>query len=164
MARSTFPESLREILAHEGGYSERLGARKNLGVTQGVYEAWVKHPVSEQIMRNLTVDHVRALYKANFWDAVRGDDLPSGLDLCVFDRAVCEGVRMAAVALQHIVGAETDGIVGGETLEAVRDYARKPGVAALVDAYQTSRQDTPPKRVEAVRKAAKAMAYVGVAA
>lgn len=164
MARSTFPASLREVLAHEGGYAERRGERRNLGVTQSVYEAWVKHPVGEKIMRGLTPEHVRALYKANFWDAVRADDLPFGIDLCVFDHAVCSTPQEAAQALQRLVGAEVDGIVGAETIEAAREYARKPGAGRLIDAYQDSRQDTTSRRVEAIRKAAKALTRAGVAA
>ena len=164
MARSTFPASLREILSHEGGYCEHAGGRMNLGVTQTAYEAWVKHPVTEKIMRGLTPDHVRALYRSNFWDAVRGDDLPIGVDLCVFDRAVCDTPHGAATALQRIVGADADGVVGAETLEAVREYARKSGISHLIDAYQDSRHGTARARVGAVRHAAKAMTRAGVAA
>jgi lysozyme family protein len=164
MARSTFPASLRETLAHEGGYREHAGGRMNFGVTQTAYEAWVRHPVTEKFMRSLTPDHVRALYKVNFWDAVRGDDLPVGVDLCVFDRAVCDTPHGAAAALQRIVGVEADGVVGAETLEGVREYIRKHGQPRLVDAYQDSRYGTDRARVDAVRGAAKAMARVGVAA
>lgn len=144
MARSNFPTALKELLIHEGGYvnhPDDPGGRTNLGVTQRVYEAWVKHPVDEKIMRSLTVDHVRTLYKANYWDALKGDDLPIGLDLCVFDFGVNAGVARAARYLQRLVGTRQDGIIGPSTLAAVREYTRKNGVEGAINAYQDSRID-----------------------
>lgn len=172
--KSNFSHSLKELLIHEGGYSDHRddpGGRTNLGVTQRVYEAWVGHPVNEKIMRGLTVDHVRALYKAQYWDAVKADELPAGLDLCVFDFAVNAGVRRGARYLQRLVGTTQDGIIGPATLGAVREYVRKNGVAGAINAYQDSRIDYYKqlrtfrtfgrgwlRRVEEVRKAALEMA------
>lgn len=180
MARSNFPAALKELLIHEGGYVNHPkdpGGRTNLGVTQRVYEDWVKHPVDEKIMRSLTVDHVRALYKANYWDAVKGDDLPIGLDLCVFDFAVNAGVRRGARYLQRLVGATPDGVVGPATIAAVRRYVRENSLADAINAYQDARVDyykqlkTFPtfgrgwlRRVKDVREAALKMTRVGVAA
>ena len=39
-------------------------------------------------MKELTVDDVAPIYKKNYWDKMKCDDLPSGLDLCVFDFGV----------------------------------------------------------------------------
>jgi lysozyme family protein len=36
-------------------------------------------------MKDLLVEDVAPIYKKNYWDKVKGDELPSGLDLCVFD-------------------------------------------------------------------------------
>lgn len=144
MARSNFPAALKELLIHEGGYSDHPadpGGRTNLGVTQRVYEAWVKHPVDEKIMRSLTVDHVRALYKANYWDALKADDLPIGLDLCVFDFGVNAGVGRGARYLQRLVGVRQDGVIGPATLAAVREYVIQNGLAGAINAYQDSRVD-----------------------
>jgi lysozyme family protein len=142
MARSNFPASLKELLIHEGGYVNHPkdpGGRTNLGVTQRVYEAWVKHPVDEKIMRALTVEHVRTLYKVQYWDAVKADDLPIGLDLCVFDFAVNAGASRGARYLQRMVGAKADGVIGPATLAAVREYVRKNGLNGAINAYQDSR-------------------------
>ena len=78
--RGNFDLCLQEVLKHEGGYVNHpkdTGGMTNLGVTKRVYEEWVGHPVNEAIMRGLTVAHVRALYKAKYWDVVKGDDLPA---------------------------------------------------------------------------------------
>jgi lysozyme family protein len=91
----------------------------NLGVTKRVWEEWTGKPATEQDMRGLTIEMVSPLYKKRYWDAVRGDDLPSGVDLCVFDCAVNAGPGRASRFLQQAVGVVADGAIGPKTLEAV---------------------------------------------
>lgn len=140
--RGNFDRCFAEILKHEGGYVNHPkdpGGRTNLGVTQRVYEEWIGHPVSEQIMRSLTPQHVRALYKANYWDAVKGDDLPAGVDLCVFDFAVNAGVNRASRYLQLMTGAIVDGKIGPNTLRQLQQYVRAHSLPHAVDRYQDLR-------------------------
>ena len=42
-------------------------------------------------MKDVTVADVNPLYKKKYWDRVRGDDLPDGVDWAVFDWAVNSG-------------------------------------------------------------------------
>lgn len=142
MAYSNFPKALKETLNHEGGYVNHPrdpGGRTNLGVTQATYEAWVGYPVSERIMRDLNVDKVKTLYKVKYWDRVKGDKLPAGLDLCVFDFGVNSGPKRAAKYLQWMVGTVQDGIIGPKTLEALRQHIIKHGAAAAITTYQEMR-------------------------
>ena len=60
-----------------------------------------------------------AIYRARYWDAVAGDELPEGLDLAVFDFAVNSGPVRAVAYLQAALGVAQDGIVGPVTLGAV---------------------------------------------
>jgi len=120
--KDNFEESLKMILHHEGGYVNHPsdpGGRTNLGVTQAVYEDWIDSPTTEEAMRNLTVKDVTPIYKRNYWDRVHADDLPSGVDFCVFDMAVNSGSGRAAKILQKVVGASADGAIGPQTLSAV---------------------------------------------
>ena len=92
-----FEHCFQHVLKSEGGWSDHPldpGKKTNLGVTQAVWEQWVKRPVTEQEMRDLKPDDVRNLYKALYWDKVKADDLPSGVDLCAFDFAVNSGKRL----------------------------------------------------------------------
>lgn len=142
--KSNFEACLAEVLKHEGGYSNHSadpGGRTNLGVTQRVYEDWIGHPVTEKIMRGLTVGHVEKLYKVKYWDAVRGDDLPRGLDLCVFDFGVNAGPNRAARYLQRMVGAKEDGVLGPKTLSLVEQHVRAKGRDMAVMEYQDRRRD-----------------------
>ena len=72
-------------------------------------------------MRSLTPDEVAPLYKAKYWDAIRGDDLASGLDWACFDWSVNSGSRRPAQALQRIVSAKPDGKIGPKTLKLLED-------------------------------------------
>ena len=110
--RNNFAESLQALLKHEGGFVNHPsdpGGMTNLGVTKAVWEAWVTHPVSEAEMRSLTPEKVAPLYKNKYWDKICGDDLPSGVDMVVFDAAVNSGPGRAAKWLQACVGVEPDG-------------------------------------------------------
>jgi lysozyme family protein len=142
MAKSNFDICLREVLVHEGGYSNHPsdpGGRTNLGVTQATYEDWIGHPVSEQIMRKLTPALVTPLYKQKYWNVVRGDELPIGLDLCVFDFAVNAGPQRAARYLQRLVGAQTDGVLGPKTISLTLQYVSSLSHGYAAKKYQDMR-------------------------
>jgi len=120
--QQNFEKSLTELLKHEGGYVNHPsdpGGRTNLGVTQAVWEDWIDRSVSEENMKALTPAKVAPLYKELYWDRVKGDKLPSGVDYCVFDAAVNSGVSRAAKWLQTTVGAVADGAIGEQTLKQV---------------------------------------------
>lgn len=121
--KGNFLPSLRMLLEHEGGFVNHLrdpGGMTNLGVTKRTWEDFVGRQVDEAEMRALKPEDVAPLYKARYWDAIRGDDLPAGVDHAVFDFAVNSGVVRAARFLQRAAGVETDGVIGPKTIEAAR--------------------------------------------
>ena len=83
-----YDKCLKTILHHEGGYVNHPkdpGGETNLGVTKRVYEEWaMKNDLHQKDMKDLLVEDVAPIYKKNYWDRIKGDDLPSGLDLCIF--------------------------------------------------------------------------------
>jgi lysozyme family protein len=120
--KSNFDACFAAVLVHEGGYvndPRDPGGRTNLGVTQRAWEAWVGHEVNEDFMRKLTPDGVKPFYKSQYWDKIKGDELPSGVDEAVFDYSVNSGTGRAAKALQQAVGVLVDGAIGPGTLAAV---------------------------------------------
>jgi len=70
-------------------------------------------------MKALTQEKVKPFYRSMYWDKVRGDDLPAGVDYAVFDFAVNAGTGRAAKFLQRAVGAVDDGVIGSGTLALV---------------------------------------------
>ena len=136
--KSNFESALQAVLHHEGGcvnHPSDPGGMTNLGVTKAVWEEWVGHPVDEKQMRALTPAVVAPMYKAKYWDKIKGDDLPEGVDYAVFDAAVNSGPGRAAKWLQACVGVEPDGGIGPKTLAAVAAFKPKE----LVEDYAKRR-------------------------
>jgi lysozyme family protein len=135
--KDNFEQCFALLLKHEGGYVNNPkdpGGRTNLGVTQRVYEAYVGHPVDEATMRALTPDVVAPIYKRDYWDACRCDDLPDGVDYAVFDLAVNSGTRRAAKMLQKAAGVTDDGSIGPATLKAVAECNARDLAADICEA------------------------------
>jgi len=135
--KDNFDEALKAVLHHEGGYvfhRDDPGGMTNLGVTKKVWEEWIGHQVDEKAMRALTPEIVGPMYKAKYWDKIKGDDLPAGVDYAVFDAAVNSGPGRAAKWLQACVGVEPDGGIGPKTLAAVAAFE-----GDLVDDYSKRR-------------------------
>ena len=117
--KENFDKCLKMLLSHEGGYVNHPsdpGGMTNLGVTKKVYDEWTGRESTEQEMRDLTPEDVAPIYKKNYWDRVKGDSLPSGLDWACFDWAVNSGSGRPAKAVQRAVGATADGAIGPATL------------------------------------------------
>lgn len=140
---NNFQKCLNVVLHHEGGYVNHPsdpGGMTNLGVTKKVYEDWVGHEVDEQTMRDLTPEEVGPLYKKNYWNRVKGDDLPEGLDLAVFDWAVNSGTGRAAKKLQEMIGTTVDGGIGPNTLKCLDEYIEENGLEQTIRDYHQIRQ------------------------
>lgn len=134
MATSRFETSLARVLAVEGGYVEHRadpGGATKYGVTRHRLAQHRGRPVSKSEVRALTKAEAAAIYRAVYWDALRGDDLPAGIDHAVFDFAVHSGVPRAVRALQRAVGAAEDGRIGPATLAAARQADADRALARL---------------------------------
>ena len=122
--KENYQHCLEMILHHEGGYvnhPEDPGGETNMGVTKRVYEDFG----GTKDMKDLEFDDVAPIYKKNYWDRVKGDHLPIGLDLCVFDFGVNAGTGRSAKYLQSLIGTTVDGGIGPNTLKAVDAYVAR---------------------------------------
>lgn len=121
--RENFKEALAAVLVHEGGYvnhPDDPGGATNKGITHRTYAAWLhKNGKPTKDVRDITGAEVEAIYEEQYWNVIRGDDLPHGIDYAVFDFAVNSGSARAAKFLQRIVGVAADGVIGLQTLKAV---------------------------------------------
>jgi lysozyme family protein len=118
------------VLAVEGGYvndPHDPGRATNRGITKATLAAHRRCEVTDEDVKNLTVEECSAILSGRYWNLVQGDKLPPGLDVLVADMAVHSGTQRAAKTLQRVVGAKVDGHVGPKTLEAAR-AARFPEV------------------------------------
>lgn len=127
---SRFDNCMDVVLRWEGGYVDHPrdpGGATNYGIslryarTQGTaLDMDADGDVDAQDIRMLTPDKARMVYRQWFWADVRGDELPAGVDLAVFDYAVNSGPSRAIRALQEALGVEVDGVFGPATLRAVK--------------------------------------------
>jgi lysozyme family protein len=134
--KENFDQSFEMVLEHEGGYVNDLrdpGGRTNLGVTQRAWETYLNRSVTETEMRGLTHDTVKPFYKSMYWDKIKGDHLPAGVDYAAYDLAVNSGTSRAAKYLQEIAGVFADGVIGPKSLEAIKSCDPEKTVDALCD-------------------------------
>lgn len=168
--QSNFSACLGLVLKAEGGYSNNPadpGRATNMGITQTTLASWRGHPVTVADVKALTADEAGKIYRARYWNAVNGDNLPAGIDYVCFDFAVNSGPARAAKALQQALGVAQDGVIGPVTVAAARK-AEPVGVINVVTtlrmAYLRGLSTWPTfgngwtSRVTAVRAAAITMA------
>lgn len=121
--KQSFDISFQLVVGHEGGFSSdrddrgnwtsgKVGVGKLNGTKYGV--SAMAYPGLD--IKNLTLEKAKEIYRSDYWNRCRCDDLPFPLDYVVFDAAVNHGVSRAVRFLQHAVGATVDGIIGPQTV------------------------------------------------
>lgn len=127
MTAANFDPCLAEILKHEGGYVNHPkdpGGETNMGISKRSYPG--------ENIRGMTRARAGEIYRRDFWNRVRGDQLPDGIDLVAFDPAVNSGVSRGSRWLQAALGfprSEQDGKVGPNTVGKAQ--AASDGVAVI---------------------------------
>lgn len=122
---SEFDRSLAKVLLSEGGYSNNPadpGGATMRGIIQRVYDPYrdrMKKP--RQSVKNITNAEVSAIYKANYWDLAKCDQLPAGVSYVVFDGAVNSGPAQSIKWLQRALGVPVDGQIGPGTINAANN-------------------------------------------
>lgn len=122
-----FERAMPLVLRHEGGFVNHPkdpGGATNLGVTIGTARRLgidVDGDGDTDIIdiKLLKPKDAAKVYRAEYWNKVKGDQLPSGIDYAVFDFAVNSGPGRAAEYLQAIAGVAQDGEIGPQTVAAV---------------------------------------------
>ncbi|RUV20369.1 MAG: N-acetylmuramidase [Mesorhizobium sp.] len=127
MASSREKEALVRVLAHEGGYVNHPkdpGGPTNKGVTQRVYDAYRRGKgLGTRSVQQISNQEIADIYDRQYWDAVKGDELPAGVDYVLFDGAVNSGPKQSIIWLQRALGplykGRVDGTMGLTTIAAV---------------------------------------------
>jgi len=145
--KENFDASLKHLLKSEGGFTNdprdpgnklpdgRAGSTM-LGVTQASWEAFIGKRTTQEKMRELTPDDVAPIYRKKYWDAVKGDELPSGLDYLMFDFAVNAGPGRAIKIMQDALGVTADGVIGRMTMKAIADANPEELIEKFSDAKE----------------------------
>lgn len=134
MVAKSFHESLRRLLAHEGGYSDHPsdpGGPTNYGITIADYRRYVNADATAADVRAMDVADAKRIYREKYWDAMRCDELPAGVDYALFDYGVNSGTGRAPKVLKRVLGLDAgNSAVTAETIAA----ARRRDAASIVDA------------------------------
>lgn len=126
---SVLETALEHVFRYEGGFVDHPddpGGRTNKGITQKTYNAWRKQigqPSAD--VKTISEEEAREIYVVNYWNVVRGDDLPPALAVLMMDVAVNSGPGQAVKTLQRALNSggaklRVDGDLGPNTLAAVR--------------------------------------------
>lgn len=122
MAAENWLYSARVILTREGGFvDDPNDTPTNMGITIGTLSDALGKRATVEDVKNLTEGAALKIYRDRYWDKVRADKLPTGIDLAVFDAAVMHGPGRAAMFLQKALGVADDGIVGPITIAAAQE-------------------------------------------
>ena len=110
---SSFELAVARVLDSEGGYVDHPddpGGETKYGISKRSYP--------DLDIRRLSRQQAIDIYRADFWEKCRGDELPGPLGFVVFDGAVNHGVSRSIKCLQHAVGGTADGVIGPMTMAA----------------------------------------------
>lgn len=125
--RPTFETLLGRIINHEGGLSldpsdpgNWTGGRANSGSLKGTKFGIAANTYPNVDIPNLTLAMAQAIYHADYWLPIKGDELPQGIAFQVLDAAVNSGCAQAIKFLQRAASVHDDGVIGPKTLLAAR--------------------------------------------
>ncbi len=115
-------------LGMEGGFSAdpddpgnwtggAVGQGRLLGTNFGISAA--AYPMLD--IAHLTRTAAEALYRADYWEKIQGDQLPGPIAAVAFDAAVNNGPGRAIRWLQRALGVSVDGLLGPDTVAAMDD-------------------------------------------
>lgn len=130
MAGSNFTKSLDRLLVTEGGranHPKDPGGRTFQGVTQRIYDGYRRRKgQTSRDVWDMSPSERDDIYRAQYWNEIKADDLPVGVDYVVFDGAVNSGPSQAVKWMQralapHYTG-RIDGHVGQATLAALDQH------------------------------------------
>lgn len=104
MAEFDYAESLRRLLADEGGYTndpQDPGGPTNFGITIYDYRRYVKPNATAADVRAMTLEEAKGVYRPKYWDAQRCSELPPGVDYATFDYGVNSGIGRSGKVLRR---------------------------------------------------------------
>lgn len=139
---SNFKKALKHILKWEGGYVNDPvdpGGKTKYGISDrrdGRIDGKADldgDGRGDKRIEDLTLDDAGKVYKSDYWDKVKGDDLIYPIALMSFDCAVNQGVYKATRWMQRALGVKQDGIIGPITLGAANKINPKTFVLRYYD-------------------------------
>lgn len=171
MAAASYDLALTRLLKDEGGYTDHPsdpGGPTNFGITLADARRYWKGNATVEDVRALPQSVARTIYREHYWNAMRCDELPAGVDYAVFDYGVNSGTGRAGKVLRRVLKlSDRAGMVTDDVIAAAEKHAPRDLVIAICAerlAFLQSLKTFPvfgrgwTMRVNGVRVAASAMA------
>lgn len=133
MAKGNLAACLKVSLVHEGGWSDHPadpGGATMKGVTIGRYREYYPRATKADL-RAISDADLQRIYRDDYWNKVRGEDLPFGVDLATNDFGINSGPSRSARYLQAVLGVKQTGVVGSETITVALKANGKTTIQAL---------------------------------
>ena len=133
---TVFERAFAVVIGAEGGYSNNPadpGGPTKYGITLATLSRSRARACTAADVQALTLVEAEAIYKRDYWDKIRGDDLPPPIALVVFDCLVNGG--HPALWLQGALRVKADGSIGDITVAAAK-AAKVADVVSEVNAQR----------------------------
>ena len=121
-----FNEAFTVLIGHEGRYTDDPKDRGNwtsgkigIGICKGTKYGISAMTYPKVDIKNLTLENAKEIYKRDFWDTIKLDQLPEYTHLDLFDMSVNCGSFVTIKTLQKTIGTKPDGIIGPDTISKV---------------------------------------------
>ena len=119
----SFNEIIEKVLEHEGGYVNDptdLGGETKYGITKRFYP--------DIDIKNLTIEQAKKIYKRDYWDRNRIEEVPQELWYIYFDMCVNMGRKTAVKILQRAANSsghrlQVDGGMGPVTVKGLQNIS-----------------------------------------
>lgn len=130
-----FDKALKFVLEHETVYAKGHHGDMNFAVSENVSGdagGLTKFGIDQRShpdidIENLTVDEASEIYREEYWEGNRCEEMPWPVNAVHFDNCVNMGSRQAVKLLQRTVGAHDDGLYGPATKAALMAACRVRG-------------------------------------
>lgn len=125
--KQDFDAAMKIELVFEGGKVDDPvdpGGRTNQGIIQREFSAYLRAKGEEaRDVYTMTDAERDEIYRKQYADRIKFDDLPPGVDLVILDGAINSGVGQSIKWAQRALGLAADGVMGVVTLEAIQNAA-----------------------------------------
>lgn len=135
MAAESYSAALTRLLKDEGGYTDHPsdpGGPTNFGITLADARRYWKGNATADDVRMLPQSVARKIYREQYWNALRCDELPAGVDYAVFDYGVNSGVGRAGKVLRRSLKlSDRTSVVSDDVIAAAKASAARDLVVAI---------------------------------
>lgn len=132
---ASYAVSLDRLLKDEGGYTDHPsdpGGPTNFGITLADARRYWKGNATAADVRAMPQDIARRIYRERYWNALRCDELPAGVDYAVFDYGVNSGIGRAGKVLRRVLKlSDRTSVVSDEVIAATRERVASDLVTSI---------------------------------